>query len=101
MWQGWINGIIGLWLIVSGIIGAGLHAPWNYIIAGVLMAILGFWTAKFWQSVITGILGIWMIISGILSATLMHPANMIIVGIITAVLSFWESIARKPQTKMA
>ncbi|MFQ5706370.1 MAG: hypothetical protein ACE5HO_02920 [bacterium] len=101
MWQGWVNGIIGLWLILSGIVGAGLNAPWNYIITGVVVAILGFWMIKVWQSLISGILGLWMIVCGIVGTALMHPANLIIVGVVVAGLSFWESVTRKPQTRMA
>lgn len=37
MWQGWVNGVIGLWLVVSGIVGPGMYAQWNYIIAGLTL----------------------------------------------------------------
>lgn len=100
MWQGWVTGVIGIWLIVSGIVGAGLHAQWNYIIPGVVMAVFGFWMFKVWQSIVAGVLGLWMIVSGIVLTNLMNPLNMIIVGIVTAGLSFWESFAVKPKAKV-
>ena len=101
MWQGWISGIIGLWLIVSGIIGKGLEAQWNYLIAGIVLAVLGAWTYKHWQSILTGLGGIWLIISGLV-ASLMAPVNLIIVGLIVAVLGFWESlVGKRTQVKAA
>jgi hypothetical protein len=104
MWQGWVNGVIGIWLIVSGIVGAGFHAQWNYILGGVIMAVIGvwgYWMVKAWQSVVAGILGLWLLVSSLLVPSLMNPLNMIIVGVVAGVLSFWECFAVKPKAKVA
>ncbi len=100
MWQGWVNGIVGIWLIVSGLIG-GLQQSWNYIIFGAVIAVLGFWSAtRRWQGWVDGVLGVWLIVSGII-ASLMAPVNSIIVGIVVAVMSFWEAAAGKAVTRTA
>lgn len=100
MWQGWVNGILGLWLILSGII-SGLQHPVNYIIVGVVVAALGFWSAtQRWQGWVDGVLGLWLIVSGIIT-TLMLPVNSIVVGLVVAVMSFWEALGGKPVTKAA
>lgn len=91
MFQSWINGILGLWMIVAGFISGAQHSV-NYIIVGVVIAALGFWAAKKWQNVVSAILGLWFILSGIVT-TLMSPANSILVGIVIAVLSFWAATA--------
>lgn len=48
MWQGWINGILGIWLIVASFILTGTSTGftfWNELIVGVIVAILGFTSA--------------------------------------------------------
>jgi len=44
-WQDWINGLLGIWLVISGFVPS-LMTKWNLIIVGVLVAILGFWSAN-------------------------------------------------------
>ncbi len=81
MWTGWVNLILGIWTLISGFV-VGLQGPVNYIIVGVILAILNFATAaKKWQGIISGILGLWLIISGIATG-LQSGANLIIVGIL-------------------
>lgn len=47
MWQQWVNGILGLWLIVSAFINfAPQTAAWNIGISGAIIAILAFWGAS-------------------------------------------------------
>src|SRR5574341_18410 len=99
MWQGLIKGVIGIWLIVSGILGAALHDQWNYVLAGAVMAVFGFRTRKVWQSLVTGILGLWLMVSAFIGT--MRPANMILVGIVVAGLCLWENIPLKPKAKTA
>lgn len=97
MWKAWINFILGLWFILSGIV-ISLGTSVNYIIVGIVVAILGFWSAKQWQGIVIGILGLWMILSGIVTS-LMAPINLIIVGIIVAVLAIWQALEKpKPKT---
>ena len=46
MWQQWINGILGLWLIVVPFLGLfGATFTWTLMITGAVVAILGFWGA--------------------------------------------------------
>ncbi len=98
MWQAWINFILGLWFILSGII-TSLGVNVNYIIVGIVVAVLGFWTYKQWQGIVVGILGLWMILSGIVTS-LMAPVNLIIVGIVIAVLAIWQALTKpKPVTR--
>ncbi len=43
MWQAWINGILGLWVIVIPFVGA--TSTTTLVITGIIIAILGFWAA--------------------------------------------------------
>ena len=43
MWQGWVIGIIGLWLIINGIAKIWM-SPIHFIIAGVIIGVFGFWS---------------------------------------------------------
>ena len=46
MWQQWVNGILGLWVIVVAFLGfTGNTLMWTLVITGVVVAILGFWGA--------------------------------------------------------
>jgi len=46
MWQQWVNGILGLWVIVVAFLGfTGSTLLWTLVITGVVVAILGFWGA--------------------------------------------------------
>lgn len=46
MWQQWINGILGLWMIIVPFLGLqGSTFTWTLAITGVVVAILGFWGA--------------------------------------------------------
>ncbi len=81
MWTGWVNLILGIWTLISGLV-VSLQGPVNYIIVGIILAILSFVTAaKKWQGIICGILGLWLIVSGIV-AGLQGGINLIIVGIL-------------------
>ncbi|MBU6231998.1 MAG: SPW repeat protein [Patescibacteria group bacterium] len=48
MWQSWLNGVLGLWILVSPFIGIGdvsSGMTTNMVIVGIVVAILGFWAA--------------------------------------------------------
>lgn len=46
MWQQWINGILGLWVIVVPFLGlTDVQLSWTLSISGLAIAILGFWGA--------------------------------------------------------
>ncbi len=92
MWQGWINMILGLWLILSAFVPS-LQSSINMIVAGVLAAIFGFWAYKLWQGVVNGILGIWIFLSGVIF-NLIVTVNFIVVGIIMGILGVWCALSR-------
>ena len=46
MWQHWVNGILGLWILISPFVGLeGSSMTTNLVIVGIVVAILGFWSA--------------------------------------------------------
>jgi len=44
MWQSWVTGIVGIWLIISSFIDV-LRGTWNLLIFGIVVAVLSFWSA--------------------------------------------------------
>jgi hypothetical protein len=82
MWQGWLNLILGVWLIISGFVSP-LQSPANLIIVGILAAVFGFWSYKNWQGDVIGILG---------------PANFIIVGVLMIIAGLWEGLSHPKPT---
>ena len=64
MWQGWVNGILGVWLVVAAFISLGTQGDfWNDIVVGIVAAVVGFLMvkAKPWQGWLTGLVGLWLI----------------------------------------
>ena len=46
MWQQWVNGILGLWVLISSFVGMSASGmTTNLVIVGIVVAILGFWGA--------------------------------------------------------
>lgn len=46
MWQNWINGILGLAIFAVAFLGlTGSALTWTLSVAGLLIAIIGFWGA--------------------------------------------------------
>ncbi len=48
-WQSIVNGLLGIWLIISAFIVKTLGDSgnlWNYLIVGSVVAVLGFWGAN-------------------------------------------------------
>jgi len=43
MWQHWVNGILGLWVIVMALIG--MQTATVVVATGIVIAIIGFWGA--------------------------------------------------------
>ena len=43
MWQAWMSGILGIWLIIASFTISGNIM--NQLIVGVAIAVLGFWSA--------------------------------------------------------
>ncbi len=88
MWQGWVDIIIGIWLILCGFIPA-LQTPPSMLIAGVAAAIFGFWS-KTWQGTTNGIIGFWLFFSGVWFG-LVAPWNFFISGGIMTILAVWNA----------
>jgi len=95
MWQGWVNGILGLWLIVASftVTGSKTYNLMNGLITGVVLLVLGIWGAvshRCWQGYAIAAIGAWMIVAGIwFPANYMgNVANDIIAGMAVAVVSF-------------
>lgn len=48
-WEEWVEAALGLWLIVSpyllGFVATQMHATWNQIIVGIVVAALAIWAA--------------------------------------------------------
>lgn len=44
VWQNLIVGILGIWLILNGVAKIWI-SPVHFIIAGVIIGVLGFWSA--------------------------------------------------------
>jgi hypothetical protein len=54
MWQDWVNGIVGLWVIVVPFLGlTGASLMWTLVVTGVVVAVLAFWSGA-QQSTTTG-----------------------------------------------
>ncbi|BFN36169.1 SPW repeat protein [Fidelibacter multiformis] len=95
MWQAWVNVILGLWLVVSGFI-PGVQVNWNMIIAGILIALLGFTASKKWPAIVAGIVGIWIFISGLVPSLIVQ-LNFIIAGIVVLILSLVLALQKTPE----
>ena len=46
MWQDWVNGILGLVVLVAAFMGlTGSSMVWTFAVLGVVIAVVGFWGA--------------------------------------------------------
>ena len=97
MWQGRVNFILSIWLVLSGII-VFLQVSANLIIVGILAAICGFWGAKNWKGWVNGILGLWIFLSGSVF-NLVFSWNFIISGIVLSIFGFWRAVAPNHRMK--
>jgi hypothetical protein len=89
MWQSWVNLLVGIWLMLSGIIPS-IHSPASMIVGGIVAAICGFWAgAEKWPGIVTGFVGVWLIICGAWLA-LAVTWNFVIFGIIVGLLAIWN-----------
>jgi hypothetical protein len=97
MWQGWINLVLGAWLIISSFVPL-LQTPANLIIVGILAVVFGFWAYKDWRGDIAGILGLWIFLSGS-RFNLVFSWNFIISGIVLSIFGFWYAVLPNHRTK--
>ncbi len=82
MRHGIINGVLGVWLMLSGM-EASLHTKANYIIPGVIIICLALFVHKAWQKTFMLVIGLWLV-AAVLNPTLMNPDNLLAVGAIAA-----------------
>ena len=46
MWQNWVNGVLGLWVILMPFLALPPSShKWLMVLSGVVIAVLAFWTA--------------------------------------------------------
>ena len=43
MWQGWVNGILGIWLVISPFVVEANVGKWSNVIFGIIIAALSVW----------------------------------------------------------
>lgn len=92
--QGWIIGVFGLWLILSGIIGFGTGFMfWSNLISGIIIGWTGFSLAegKVELGMFVLLFGSWMVMTSAMAgfeAGAQQMWNNIILGVLTAVLGF-------------
>jgi RsiW-degrading membrane proteinase PrsW (M82 family) len=78
MWQGWTNGILGVWLFIAAFLNfAPKDNIWNLLIVGIVAAVVGFAMVKEkpWQGWLTGIVGSWLIIAAFIPALTTQVGN--------------------------
>lgn len=93
MWRNWINIILGIWLVLSGIV-APLAAETNLVVTGVLIFISGLLMLRYFSGMIMVVLGFWMVSSGLI-ISLTTPANFIINGSLVFLFSVGVAAAKK------
>ena len=94
MWAAWVNGVLGIWLIIAAFIRSNpTFGLWNNLIIGILVAIFALlYIGKGrWQGWLSLILGLWIIISGLIPQLRSGNAyfwNNLIAGILIAIGGF-------------
>jgi hypothetical protein len=43
MWQGWVNSILGIWLVISPFVVGADAGKWNSVVSGIIIAALSVW----------------------------------------------------------
>ncbi|MCD6507731.1 SPW repeat protein [Candidatus Poribacteria bacterium] len=113
MWQGWVNLVLGIWMIVAGFVlpvtrtAVGI----NFTIVGVIILGFALWTAlrRDYLSWVNVVMGIWAIVASWVlpiekaaegAEAARHPAlwiNYLVVGVIVIVFALLCAL-RKPKT---
>ena len=106
MWQAWINGLVGLWLIVSGFVVVGSKAAFmvNNLTTGAVLEIFGIWAAlsyKYWQSWVVALVGAWMIVAGLVfpGSCIGNLANNIVAGVVVIIAALWPGFSWALRTR--
>lgn len=94
MWQAWINGSLGLWLIIIAFLQMkNVDCVLNNLFIGIISAIVG-WLMKEirpWQGWSSIVLGGWLIVTLSISDILIgryHQWNLSFVGVLLAISGF-------------
>ncbi|MGC8716974.1 MAG: SPW repeat domain-containing protein [bacterium] len=69
MWAAWVNGILGIWLIIAAFIRSNpTFGLWDNLIVGILVAVFAllYIGRSRWQGWLSLIFGLWIIISGLI-----------------------------------
>jgi hypothetical protein len=114
-WQDWINGLLGLWIIVSPWAlehtmpsDTGGLAMWNLWTVGVavlVIAAIALFAFQAWEEWTNAILGVWLLVSPWLLGFSTSTAlvwNAVIIGTLVAVFAGWalyEAQGPEPSAK--
>jgi hypothetical protein len=104
MFNAWIVGLVGIWMVIAPFVPMGLYGnAWNDWIGGVIVAVLGFSMPADhgWRRYLAGVVGLWMIASGFIPGLRLAGGmftNDIILGILLIIAGF--SATRHHHTPM-
>jgi len=107
MWAAWLNGILGIWLVIAAFIKSNpTFGLWNNLIVGVLVAIfaLVYVGRSRWQGWLSLIFGAWMIVSALIPQLRSGNAylwNDLIAGIIIVISGVFAAAGRKSSVQTA
>lgn len=109
-WQDWLNGIVGIWLIVSPWVlrfgmttGPQSTMTWNFVVSGAIalvLAIAALSAYRMWEEWVDVILGLWLIASPwVLNFHTIRPAlwSAIISGAVIVIAAGWNLIDERQQ----
>lgn len=101
MRYGWINGILGLWMIVTPFLAfSGVGYFWNDLIIGIVVAVIGlsFVRPRPWQAWVSILAGLWLAVVAFVPAIALGGLfwNNILSGIVIAVAGF-SAMSAGPQ----
>ena len=94
-WKGWTVGLLGILQLILAFVKMSAKAfMWDYIIVGLIAAVVAFWLIpdnKKWQGWVGGLTGIWMLISAFISSLTTGAGamwNNVIIGLLLAIAGF-------------
>ncbi len=94
MWKGWVNGILGLWLIIAAFLKFSATAVlWDNLIVGIIVGIIGILMIKEkpWQGWLGTIVGILLIIAAFIKSLQTGAGYLwtdLILGVLAAIAGF-------------
>lgn len=94
MWQGWVNGFLGVWLFITPFFYFSPQVySWHNFLFGIIIGFIGISMMRFtqWEGILSVIVGIWLIISTFVLPFVMYPGifyNNMITGVLAAIAGF-------------